>query len=467
MLLATTLACAGPSGSRSEREVGSYTETQLLMLAGSAAEAISADDPAAALELLDRAVEGGVSDTTTWFLRGVANLELGRPAAASRDLERAVDLEPDDAPSYCVLARAYRELGELEAAAGSLRRALELDPELARMRTLLGHVYLELGAWGEAYESLLESVAHDPDDNDAHRGLAMLFSQVGDPEQAEMAWRLALDTGTEDPLLHLGLGNALRDQGKLGEAMVSYEAAARIEPDSALYVANGASTLFELGRFRDARIAYEQVLELERLPPRQWQSVLLNFGSLLELMGDEDAALDIYELALSDAPAFTDGHQAMGLLLMQRDRPARALKHLRRALELDGLTAEAAMSLALLSETHGDPEAARQCADMLSLASAADPEVAFRYAQLLMRSRLPEVRDHALAIDVLQELLEIGPEDSGAVWDLLGEAFFAQGAFDRAVLAAEHALQSADPAHPAWQRYSQRHTLYVSRLDAP
>jgi superkiller protein 3 len=354
----------------------------------------------------------------------------------------------------------------LRAAAISLQRALEIDPQLTRMRTLLGHVYLEMGAWADAYDMLMQSVEHDPDDNDAHRGLAMLFGQVGDPAQAEMAWRHALDTDTsEDALVHLGLGNALRDQGKLAEALESYRAAVRIEPDSPLFAANEASMLFELGRFRDARTAYERILQLERLPPNQWQQVLLNFGSLLDLMGDDDAALDIYELALSDAPDFTDCHQALGLLLMKRDRPERALKHLRRALELDGLTAEAAMSLALLSESHGDPESARRCAEMLSLASAADPEVAFRYAQLLMRSRLPDVRDHARAIDILEELLLVKTDDAGAVWDLLGEAFFEQGALDRAVRAAEQALQSADPAHPAWQRYSHRHNLYLSSLD--
>jgi len=466
LLLCAALACAAPSGTQAGPGIGSLSETEFLMIVGSAAEAISAGDPATAVELLDGAVESGVSDTTTWFLRGVAHLEMGRPAAASQDLERAVELEPGDAPSHCVLARAYRELGELEASAASLTRALEIDPELTRMRTLLGHVYLEQGAWADAYETLMQSVERDPNDGDAHRGLGMLFAQVGDPEQAEMAWRHALDAAPDDALLHLGLGNALRDQEHLVDALESYREAARLEPDAALHAANEASTLLELGRFRESRNAYERVLGMEPLAGKQWRWVLLNFGSLLELMGDDDAAMDIYEMSVTDDEAFTEGHQALGLLLIKRDRPERALRHLRTALELDGLNAEAAMSLALLSEVYGDPEAARQCAEMLSLASAADPEVAFRYAQLLMRSRLPDVRDHARAIDILQELLVAAPDDSGPVWDLLGEAFYEQGAIDRAVRAAEQALQSADPNHPAWQRYTQRHTLYLSSLDA-
>jgi len=465
LLLCAALSCAAPQGTPTGQGFGSLSEAQFLMIVGSAAEAISADDPERAVALLDRAVENGVSDTTAWFLRGVANLELGRPAAASQDLERAVELEPEDAPSHCVLARAYRELGDPHAAAASLNRALEIDPDLTRMRTLLGHVYLELGAWADAYETLMLSVERDPDDGDAHRGLGMLFAQVGDPAQAELAWRHALDGTPDDALLYLGLGNALRDQDRLIDALESYREAARLEPEVTLHAANEASTLFELGRFREARSVYERVLGLQPLPGTQWRWVMLNFGSLLELMGDDDAAMDIYELALEDDEAFTDGHQALGLLLIKRDRPERALSHLRTALELDGLTAEAAMSLALLSESHGDPEAARQCAEMLALASVSDPEVAYRYAQLLLHSSLPDVRDHARAIDILEQMLISKPDDSGPLWDLLGEAFFEQGAIDRAVRAAEQALQSADPSHPAWPRYAQRHNLYLSRLD--
>lgn len=464
-LLALTLACASPQAVGASSAAAGLSDPRDLALVGEAAAAISDGDPERALTLIDAVVEGGASDVTIWFLRGVANLALDRVAVACLDLQRAVDLKPDDAPSHCVLARAFRELGDLDASAGSLRRALEIDPELTRMRTLLGHVYLEMGALVDAYEMFLQVVEEHPDDGDAHRGLGMLFAQVGDPEHAELAWRHVLDIEPEDALLHLGLGNALRDQGRLVEALDSYRAAIRIEPDAPLHTANEASTLFEMGRLRDARAAYERLLTLDPLPPRQRPWVLLNLGSLLELIGEDDAAMDVYEMAVEEDPEFTDGYEALGLLQMEHDRPQRALRHLRRALELDGLSAEGTMRLALLAESNGDPGSARRCAEMLSLASVADPEVAFRYAQLLVASRLPEIRDNARAADIIQELLASGPEEDGALWDLLGQAFFEQGAIDRAVSAAERALQSADPSHPAWERYTQRHTLYLSSLD--
>ena len=86
----------------------------------------------------------------------------------------------------------------------------------------------------------------------------------------------------------------------------------------------------------------------------------LNEALALERQGDFDAALTSYRLALRDHPNDARILQNMAIAFTKTRRYDEAIRHYRRALELDGSLAGAHYGLAFLLLQRGDPDGAAQ-----------------------------------------------------------------------------------------------------------
>ncbi|PYO90273.1 MAG: hypothetical protein DMD66_03140 [Gemmatimonadetes bacterium] len=86
----------------------------------------------------------------------------------------------------------------------------------------------------------------------------------------------------------------------------------------------------------------------------------LNEALALERQGDYDAALTSYRLALRDLPNDARILQNMAIAFTKTRRYDEAIRHYRRALELDSLLAGAHYGLAFLLLQRGDPDGAAQ-----------------------------------------------------------------------------------------------------------
>jgi len=86
----------------------------------------------------------------------------------------------------------------------------------------------------------------------------------------------------------------------------------------------------------------------------------LNEALALERQGDYDAALTSYRLALRDHPNDARILQNMAIAFTKTRRYDEAIRHYRRALELDGSLAGAHYGLAFLLLQRGDPDGAAQ-----------------------------------------------------------------------------------------------------------
>jgi tetratricopeptide (TPR) repeat protein len=86
----------------------------------------------------------------------------------------------------------------------------------------------------------------------------------------------------------------------------------------------------------------------------------LNEALALERQGDYDAALTSYRLALRDHPTDARILQNMAIAFTKTRRYDEAIRHYRRALELDGSLAGAHYGLAFLLLQRGDPDGAAQ-----------------------------------------------------------------------------------------------------------
>ena len=86
----------------------------------------------------------------------------------------------------------------------------------------------------------------------------------------------------------------------------------------------------------------------------------LNEGLALERQGDYDAALTSYRLAYRDNPADPRILINMAIVFTKTNQPDEAVKHYRRALEMDDSLSGAHYGLAFLLLKRGDPEDARR-----------------------------------------------------------------------------------------------------------
>ena len=436
-----------------------------LALLTQGANALAANQPQEAEELLGAYLEQDPGCGMALFLRGVALLDLGRVAEARDALRASVEADPDDASGHAVLARIEFEAGDLEAAAASLERAVECAPGEAQHWTSLGLVHLELDHWGEAYDALLEAVRLDPRAAGAHRALGRLYVQVAEFELAERAYRTALDIEPDDVALRVALAHVLRDLARPAEAVEHYREALEREPTNPWLEANVASSLMELDRPREARGHFEAALE--RLDGQGLDEALisLNYGGCLERLGDLDGAESAYDSAVAAAPELGRAHEALGLLQLNLGEERRAARSLGEAFRLGDIHPDSLLDLTLLLERQGDWARAQECARTLLDDPSAEPSHLFRRARLRLRSRDPSVQDASAAAALLRPLVEGDLGRQPAPWELLAEACTQLGDLEEAIGAVDGALSVVAPNSPVRARFERQREHLVSQLE--
>ncbi len=429
------------------------------------ASALSAGDPETAADLLGAYLAFDPGNGMALFLRGVALLDLGRRVEARDALVASTVAEPDDPSGYAVLARIEFELGDRDAAIAALESATRVAPDEAQHWTSLGLLYYDADRWGDAYEAFLTAVDKDPADAGAHRALGRLYVTVGEPDLAERAFRTSLSLDPEDNGLRVALGHVLRDLGRPEDAVEVYREAARREPDNPWLHANTASSLVELGRPHEARPCFEEALALLEGGGMDGALVHLNYGTMLEGLGDLDGAEFAYERAVELGPSLAAAHESLGMLRLHLGDVDAAREHLVLAEQLGPVHADTLLELVLLLEGDEAWDAATACARRLLAETTGDPRDSLRRARLLLESRNPEVHDAAAAVELLLPLVQGAFQDHPASWELLSEAYQSQGELEEALGALDGALAASRPESAVHERFAQQRARLVSRLE--
>jgi arylsulfatase A-like enzyme/Flp pilus assembly protein TadD len=108
------------------------------------------DSPASAMASLEKTLAIQPNFALAFRERGLLRMKEQQYAAASRDLEKAVELGMDDPTTYNYLGISYSRTNRLELAVSSYQRALAADPDLAEAHLNLAYAYHRLGQTAEA-----------------------------------------------------------------------------------------------------------------------------------------------------------------------------------------------------------------------------------------------------------------------------------------------------------------------------
>jgi tetratricopeptide (TPR) repeat protein len=206
-----------------------------------------------------RSIERDPKVTTAYVNRGFVLHDRRKGAPAAADFEAALRLEPKNGEAHLGLAYANLDLHRPE---GALQHAKLAEKELGDSTAL--HLI---------------------------RGTA--YGDQGMTKQAAAEYRIALKSAPNDAGLHLALANMLHDLHDYHESIAELHTADKLAPKNSAVYAQLARAHAQLGE-RDE--ALRNIGLAEQLGPG---TVYLSTGEALTILGEEDAAMERFERALT------------------------------------------------------------------------------------------------------------------------------------------------------------------------
>lgn len=179
---------------------------------------------------------------------------------------------------------------------------------------------------------------------------ARALKDTGQARRAVDIYRKAVARWPGDASLYHDLSVAMRAAGELKEALRAEQAALALEGSNATAL-NGLGLLHaEAGDLAAAAAAFEKAAAADPSDA----SFLVNLGNARRDLGDLDGAEQAYRRALEIDRASADAENGLGVLLVQRKRPADAIPLLERAVARDPRLYEAQLNLGIAYQESGD-----------------------------------------------------------------------------------------------------------------
>jgi tetratricopeptide (TPR) repeat protein len=335
--------------------------------------ALRLDDVGEAQELFSRALdEADDSTSRSGALEGLAEVAFrtGDPRRSVDLAEEALEVagdRPEDRPTLAeCLARAYAALGEMAPAIAVLERCVErfrADPvQFVRFASLLGAALTDGGNFAEAERVIGSAIALGREIADPYTRARLYWSESrllqeqGSSRAAEEYARKTLETlrATEDEyaIAHIlqTLAHINIDLGRPEDALALLRegwpkiASVGTPLEITQYQIEEARALARLGEHEQAAaLAMELTRTLGETHPTDAGRAYLLLGETLAAVGDDDRAIEVYELAVEHLEArppsryVIKAYKDLAALHRKRGDAEQALELLERALGVQDL----------------------------------------------------------------------------------------------------------------------------------
>ncbi len=269
-----------------------------------------------AIRSYDRAIALRGDHAEAHANRGDALAALDRHDAAVASYDRAIAIEPGYAEAWCNRGNPLRSLGRFDAAVASYDRALALRPDMAEAWSNRGSALLDLGRYQDAIASLDRAVALTPMLAEAwfNRGIAL--TKIGRQHAAVESFDRALAVRPDHAETWSNRGVALLEMERPMDAIACYDRAIRLRPDLAQAWNNRGNALQAIGQFADALDAFDRAIALrpdfpdalsERIHTRylacDWRRRAADDAALIDLVRRDMTVAPFALLPTSAAPA--------------------------------------------------------------------------------------------------------------------------------------------------------------------
>jgi tetratricopeptide (TPR) repeat protein len=157
-------------------------------LTGLGRTALEREDPAAAVEPLEKAVAANGNHVLARASLGRAFAGLGEWAKAAEQLGKAWELDKDSEQYGLEYGVALREAKQLDDAAEVLAEIAELNPKLKYVYRELGKVLFEAGQLDKALRTFMKAQTQWPGDQDSFAGAGMVYEAQGEIGKSIDQW---------------------------------------------------------------------------------------------------------------------------------------------------------------------------------------------------------------------------------------------------------------------------------------
>ncbi|HEX9068486.1 MAG TPA: tetratricopeptide repeat protein, partial [Ktedonobacterales bacterium] len=206
--------------------------------------------------------------------------------------------------------------------------------------------------------------------------LGEMRSERGHAKAAEDTLREALALDEKNGAVRASLAQAIMQRARGEDIDVDEE----VQHDHEAHEPRDPSEVSETVRAaaHEALPLLRQAAELDPTLPM----IYTRIGTLYDLLGMPDDARIAYNDAITRDPADAGAHYALGTLQLQQQKPAAAIPHLERAVELSPFALAVRVSLASAYVAAGRKQEARRELDFADRLSPGLPEVAELRARL-------------------------------------------------------------------------------------
>jgi len=321
------------------------------------------------------------------------------------------------------------------------RRALGLAAGAAVL-ALAGVAWRQVGTWKDTGALFDRALAVTRDNYLAHQAVATLALEDGRAEEAAHHFAEALRIFPDWAGARFGLADALAAKGETQAAFGEFRAGLERAPRHPNGRSRYARALAAAGRHDEAVAQYLRALRTTRGATAARTHALL--AASLEAQAEREGALRHYRRAVDLDPSLAEAHARLGALLLRSANPAEAAPSLQRALDLGLDSVELRLALAECARAQGrQREAALHYREALRQ-EPASVAAANNLAWLLATHPDPGLRDPDEALRLAGLLTRASQE--APLLDTLAAALAAAGRFPAAVEAAERAARRADAA---------------------
>ncbi|MEE9269368.1 MAG: tetratricopeptide repeat protein [Candidatus Krumholzibacteria bacterium] len=298
------------------------------------------------------------------YTKAIFLLESGSPDEALPHLETAWELSEHNGAIGDKLADAYFRLGNLTSCERVLDELLADNERNTTALYLKAKIHYVKGARVEALQFLRTLKAFDKPRFETERLLAKVLFELGRDEEALEAYKDAIVLDPYYPFLHYTYGLLLRKFQRRDDAQEAMRNALELEPrfvDAALEL---SAMLVEDERFAEAQEVLENLREQEvdspealllmanlyfsqgkldsaiRVLEGEAQRSNLNRDGLLLLgrvyyeAGEYEEAFGIFETLFDQETRTSEMSRVLAEISLKANKPDRALKHYREAIEL-------------------------------------------------------------------------------------------------------------------------------------
>jgi len=234
------------------------------------------------------------------YLMGMLQLHREDPAAAIEWIDKALKINPTHVDAQFDRATALEDVERYTEALRSYDLVLALKSDFTEALYRRGNVLRAMRRHMEALDCYKRVLAAQPDHAQAWLKQGNSLNDLGRLSEALTCYEKAVEVAPEYPEALFNLANTLKEFDRIDEAMAIYDKVLEIEPDFAEAIANRAYLLAGKYRLEEALAGYDRAIEL--LP--DYPDMAYNRAVTLEELQRYDDAIAGYALVSSSDPNY-------------------------------------------------------------------------------------------------------------------------------------------------------------------